>query len=99
MAMTKDRRERLQYVRGILEVLFGVVPMENKTVVKSALNAIESVLEEDEEENFFREIEKMKYIKATDSAEIIADRLGIDIGDLVDIFAEIPTAKVKEADE
>ena len=41
-------------------------------------------------------MEKVKYIKATDAAEIIADRLGIDIGDLVDIFADIPAAKVKE---
>jgi hypothetical protein len=67
MAMSKDRRERLQFVRGILNGLFGVVPMENKTAVKSALNAIEFVLEEDEEENDFCELmKKQRYIAHPD---------------------------------
>ena len=50
MAMSKDGREVLQFVRGILVGMFGCVPMENKTAVKSALNAIESVLEENKME-------------------------------------------------
>ena len=37
-----------------------------------------------------------KYIKATDAAEIISEKNKIPLGDLVDIFAEIPTADVVE---
>lgn len=31
-----------------------------------------------------------KYVKATDAADLISKRTGIPIGDLVDIFADIP---------
>lgn len=37
-----------------------------------------------------------KYIKATDAAEIISEKNKIPLGDLVDIFAEIPAADVVE---
>ena len=33
-----------------------------------------------------------KYIEAVKSAEIISEKLNIPLGDLVDIFADIPTA-------
>ena len=36
----------------------------------------------------------MRYVVASEAAEIIADRLGMHIADLVDIFAEIPSADV-----
>ena len=35
-----------------------------------------------------------RYIKAVECAEIISEKLNIPLGDLVDIFAEIPTADV-----
>ena len=35
-----------------------------------------------------------RYIKAVECAEIISKKLNIPLGDLVDIFAEIPTADV-----
>lgn len=47
MAMTKDRRERLQYVRGILEGLSGSVALGSKSALKAAFNAIEAELDED----------------------------------------------------
>lgn len=37
-----------------------------------------------------------RYIDAVKSAEIISEKLNIPLGDLVDIFAEIPTADVVE---
>ena len=37
-----------------------------------------------------------RYIAAVESAEIISKELDIPLGDLVDIFAEIPTADVAE---
>ena len=36
----------------------------------------------------------MRYIEAAKSAEIISEKLNIPLGDLVDIFADIPTAEV-----
>ena len=36
----------------------------------------------------------MRYIDAVECAEIISEKLNIPLGDLVDIFAEIPTADV-----
>lgn len=38
-----------------------------------------------------------KYIDAVTTAEAISEKLGISLGDLVDIFAEIPSADVVEA--
>ena len=35
-----------------------------------------------------------RYIEAVKTAEIISEKLNIPLGDLVDIFAEIPTAEV-----
>ena len=35
-----------------------------------------------------------RYIKAVECAEIISEKLNIPFGDLVDIFAEIPTTDV-----
>lgn len=35
-----------------------------------------------------------RYIEAVKSAEIVSEKLNIPLGDLVDIFAEIPTADV-----
>ncbi len=37
-----------------------------------------------------------RFIKAVDAAEVISSELGIHIGDLVDVFAKIPTADVVE---
>ena len=37
-----------------------------------------------------------RYIKAVDCAEIISEKLSIPLGDLVDVFSEIPTADVVE---
>lgn len=37
-----------------------------------------------------------RYIDAVKSADIISERLNIPLGDLVDIFADIPTADVVE---
>lgn len=37
-----------------------------------------------------------RYIEAVKTAEIISKKLNIPLGDLVDIFAEIPTAEVEE---
>lgn len=39
-----------------------------------------------------------KYIDAVTAAEKISESLNIPLGDLVDIFAEIPTADVVEVD-
>lgn len=36
-----------------------------------------------------------RYIDAVKTAEIISEKCGIDISELVDIFAEIPTADVE----
>ena len=36
------------------------------------------------------------YIKAVECAEIISEKLNIPLYDLVDVFAEIPTAEVAE---
>ena len=41
----------------------------------------------------------MRYIEAEQAAEIIADRLGIHLSDLVDIFADIPSADVVPRDK
>ena len=42
-------------------------------------------------------VQKMpRYIEAVKSAEIISEKLNIPLGDLVDVFAEIPTADVAE---
>ena len=38
-----------------------------------------------------------RYIDAVKTAEIISEKLNVPLGDLVDIFAEIPTAEVVEA--
>ena len=35
-----------------------------------------------------------RYIKATECADIISEKFNIPLGDLVDVFAEIPTADV-----
>lgn len=35
-----------------------------------------------------------RYIDAVSAAEIISEKLNIPLGDLVDVFAEIPTAEV-----
>lgn len=35
-----------------------------------------------------------RYIEAIKAAEVISEKLNIPLGDLVDIFAEIPTADV-----
>ena len=35
-----------------------------------------------------------KYVKAVECAEKISEKLGIPLGDLVDVFAEIPSADV-----
>ena len=35
-----------------------------------------------------------KYVKAVECAEKISEKLGIPLGDLVDVFAEIPAADV-----
>ena len=40
-----------------------------------------------------------KYIKAATAAEVISEKIKTDIADLVDIFAEIPTADVVEIPE
>lgn len=37
-----------------------------------------------------------KYIKAAECAEIISDKMGIPLHDLVDVFAEVPTSDVVE---
>lgn len=37
-----------------------------------------------------------RYVEAVNSAEIISEKLNIPLGDLVDVFAEIPTADVVE---
>ena len=37
-----------------------------------------------------------RYVKAVECAEIISKELNISLGDLVDIFTEIPTADVVE---
>lgn len=37
-----------------------------------------------------------RYIEAVKSAEIISEKLNIPLGDLIDVFAEIPTADVAE---
>lgn len=37
-----------------------------------------------------------RYIKATDAAEICSDKLNIPLSELVDTFADIPTADVVE---
>ena len=37
-----------------------------------------------------------RYIDAVKTAEIIGEKLNIPLGDLVDIFAELPTADVEE---
>ena len=37
-----------------------------------------------------------RYIDAVKTADVISERLNIPLGDLVDIFAEIPTADVEE---
>lgn len=37
-----------------------------------------------------------RYIEAVKTAEIISEKLNIPLGDLVEIFAEIPSADVKE---
>jgi hypothetical protein len=81
----------LQFVRGILNGLFGVVPMENKTAVKSALNAIESVLEENKEENGHRKTMKMqRYIAYPDGRlEAIPSIASVKADIAREIFAEI----------
>ena len=38
-----------------------------------------------------------RYIDAVKTAEIISEKCGIDISELVDIFGEIPTADVEPA--
>ena len=37
-----------------------------------------------------------RYIDAANAADIISDKMNIPLGDLVDVFAEIPTADVAE---
>ena len=37
-----------------------------------------------------------RYIKAVECADIISKKLNIPLGDLVDVFAEVPTADVVE---
>lgn len=37
-----------------------------------------------------------RYIKATECAEITSEKTGIPLGDLVDVFAEVPTADAVE---
>lgn len=37
-----------------------------------------------------------RYVEAVNSAEIISEKLNVPLGDLVDVFAEIPTADVVE---
>ena len=38
----------------------------------------------------------VRYIEAVKTADIISEKLNIPLGDLVDVFAEIPTANVEE---
>ena len=37
-----------------------------------------------------------RYIEAVKTADIISEKINIPLGDLVDVFAEIPTANVEE---
>ena len=37
-----------------------------------------------------------RYIEAVECAEIISEKMNIPLGDLVDVFAEVPSAEVVE---
>lgn len=85
----------LEFLPATLALIFGfkilwLLPLI--AVVWIAL--VRAFMREEKERCLY--MTKKKYVAASDAAEIISEKLSVSLSDLVDVFAEIPSASLKE---
>lgn len=85
----------LEFLPGVLGIIFGYKMLWLLPLIAVAWTLLVRAFMREEKERCLY-MNKKKYVAASDAAEIISEKLSVPIGDLVDIFAEIPSAPAFE---